>query len=629
MQSFRVAEQTVSAPAAEEPADSIVHVGPTEDAQINPGVSEFALRDANALSIVSWQGAKNFGESFNVTLKGVSETSLIQFNASNCTVFPQSGTGADTYTVTVTGSGAYSLTAISDGAAELYRDTRSGVAGRADQMPLSVAGWGGGGDYYDRFIITVGGGSTDGAISFLTDGCTVSPAVGTASTVFEVTVTRVGAYDLTAIMDGNNNYNSAYSAKMSGCSSKSNQAPIHIEGWVGDAKSGETFTARIYGGSTSELLSLSAIGCTVTHLTSDQYEIMVDTVGPYAVTATRAGNYGYNSVSASVSGVSEKTQAHAFSVSGWSESKNCNDSFPISISGAASGASISFMASGCTVSPATGAADTKYTVTVTSAGGYSLSAVMAETDTCEAQQTRTYHGQSAKGTQNALRIDNWINNAPAGSAFEITVDGGNGTGATTLSTDDGCTARLKSGESNVYIISVYPLAGKDYSISVCKAGDATFESATPMSFSGRTSGAAQTSLAINGWSDSVYSGDSFDIYLSGGSGSGELEFALEGCKMNPPSGTMNDTYTVTVTALEGEPYSMTVTRAGDGNYTTASIQQKGTTRLFEKSDTAALLKPVSTGTYSWVYICGGIILLFGVVLLIMQVSNTPRRHRRR
>ncbi len=629
LQSFRVAETEQQAPAQDAPSEGIVHVQPTEESPLGAGVSEFALRDANALSIVSWQGAKNCGESFDVTLNGVSDAAIVQFNANNCTVFPQSGTGADTYTVTVTGSGAYSLTAISDGAADLCRDTRTGVAGRADQMPLSITGWGGGDDYYDRFFIRVDGGSTNGAISFQADGCTVSPAVGTADTSFEVTVTRVGAYELTAVMDGSDDYNNAYSAKMSGCASKSNQAPIHIEDWVEDAKSGESFTARIYGGSTSEALTLSVIGCTATHVSSDLYEITVDTVGPYAVTATRAGNYGYNSVSASVSGISEKTQARSFSVSGWAETKNCNDSFPIRITGAASGSSISFVASGCTVSPATGAADTKYTVTVTSAGDYSLSAVMAETETCEAQQTRTYHGESGKGVQNKLRIDSWIENAPAGSAFEITVDGGNGTGATTLTTNDGCAARLKSGESNVYIISVYPLAGKDYSVSVNKAGDATYEAAQPMTFSGRTSGAVQASLVINGWNDSVYSGDTFDIYLSGGSGSGELTFALEGCKINPPNGTMNDIYTVTVTALEGEAYSMTVTREGDGNYTAASIRQAGATRLFDQSPSSAIIEPVSIGTYSWVYICGGIVLLFGVVLLIMQISNTPRRRRHR
>ncbi len=626
LQSFRVDEsQQAAQPAAEAATDSVVQFQSTEDSLAPQDVSEFKIRDVNALSINSWQGAKNCGESFEISLTGVSPTEPVSFTANNCTVFPQNGTGADTYTVTIVGSGAYSLTASSSGPSDLARDTRTGLAGRADQLPLNVSGWGVASDYYDHFKIRIYGGNTNGAISFQTDGCTVSPAVGTVDTEFEVTVTRVGAYSLTAMMDGSTNYNSTYSALLSGCASKSNQSAIHIENWVSEAKSGETFTLRIYGGSTSEAMTISTVGCTVNKLSNEEYEVTVDAVGPYAITATRPGNYGYNSVSASLSGVSIKTHTRTLAVSGWSETKNCNDSFPIKVVGGFDGAPISFVASGCTVSPATGTTDTKYTVTVTSAGGYSLSAVMGETDLYESQLTRTYLGQSGKGIQNALQIEDWIASAPAGSTFEITVSGGNGTGATTLSTNDGCMARLKSGESNVYIISVYPLAGKDYSVSVSKAGDATYEPSASVVFEGTTAGAVQAALAISGWNENAFSGSTFDIQLTGGSGNGALDFTPVGCKVDPAA--KEGSYTVTITAVEGDPYSLSITRAGDGNYTPTSIEQSGITRYFEKSAIDSTLEPINTNTYSWVYICGGIILLFGVVLLIMQITNTPRRRR--
>ncbi len=628
LQSFQVDESVQQSAPAEVAQDAVVEFKPTQDASAAASVSDFAIRDANAIAIVSWQGAKNCGESFEMSLNGVSETEPVSFNTTNCTVFPATGTGADTYTVTVTGSGPYSLTAAKNGTSELARDTRTGVAGRADQMPLSINGWGGGDDYYDHFKINVLGGSTNGAISFQTDGCTVTPAVGTPETEFEVTVTRVGGYSLTAMMDGNSNYNTAYSAILSGCSSKSAQSKIQIEDWVNDAKSGETFTLRIFGGSTSEALTLETVNCTATKLSSDEYEVKVDAVGPYAITATRAGNYGYNAVSASESGVSEKTRAHTLSVSGWSEAKNCNDTFPIKVVGGTSGASVSFIASGCIVSPASGTTETKFSVTVTSAGGYSLNAVMGETAQYEAQQTRTYHGQSGKGLQNALKIENWIANAPAGSAFEVAVTGGNGTGATTLSTNDGCAARLKSGESNVYIISVYPLAGKDYSVNVSRAGDATYEPSQAATFEGTTAEALQSALAMSGWNNNAFSGSAFEIRLTGGSGNGALDFTTQGCKVVPAVDA--GTFTVTITALDGEPYTMSATRAGDGNYTATSIEQSGTVRPLEEAATHALVEPVKATTYSWIYICGGIVLLFGVVLLIMQISNTPRhrRHRR-
>ena len=632
LQSMRVTEEAPAMPAAQDPAESIVQFQPAMEVPVDSVAAEFAIRDANALAIKAWQGALNCGESFDISLAGIGAEELVSFSTTNCTVFPQSGTGADLYTVTVTAAGPYSVTATS-ASVQGHKDTRSGVAGKADQLPLSVSGWGGGDDYYDHFNIRVSGGSTGGAITFQTDGCTVSPSVGDSNTIYEVTVTRVGGYELTATMDGSSNYNSAYSARLSGCSSKSNQSAVHIEDWIDDADCGDTFVARIYGGSTDEALTFAPSGCTCEKLSSDKYQITVDTVGPYALNVTRAGNYGYFATSAFASGVSEKASAPSLSVSGWAETKNCNDSFPIHISGGISGAAINFSASGCMVTPATGTTETNYTVTVTSAGGYSLRALMDGSDRYESAETRSYHGQSGKGTQQALQIQNWNEAAPAGSSFEMTVAGGSGSGAVTVTTDECCTARLKTGESNVYLVYVYPLAGQGYSASVNKAGDATYDAATPQTISGTTSGVAQSALAVEGWKDSVYSGDSFDIRLAGGNGTGALNFELSGCKVTPTSGTLSDTYTVMVTAPEGEAYSLKVSHAGDGNYLSASAAYEGKSKLFATDDGSEQIlvddEPIATSSYSWLYICGGIVLLLGIVLLTMQALNAPRRRRRR
>lgn len=626
LQSFHVAEEAEAAPVVEEEtADSIVQIQPVEDSLIS-GSSDFALRDANALSIVSWQGAKNCGDSFPVTLKGVEEGQSVRFAATNCTVFPQNGTADDTYTVTITGAGAYSLTAMTDDElSDGMRDTRTGIAGKADQLPLTVSGWGGAKDYYHSFNINVFGGSTGGAITFEADGCTVSPSTGTSTTNFTVTVTRVGSYELTAVMDGNDDYNSAHSACMSGCSSKADQSEIHIDDWVSEAVCNDTFNVKIYGGSTSEALSIEPLGCTVEQLSSDEYQVQVTTVGPYALTASRAGNYGYYTASTSVSGVSEKASAPTLSLSGWSDAKNCNDSFPIRINGGVADATIHFSASGCTVSPSSGTTDTNYTVTVTSAGGYSLTASMDGTNNYKSATTRTYRGESGMGVQSALRIENWIDSAPAGSSFEITVAGGSGTGATSVTTDEGCTARLKSGETNVYVVSVYPLANTGYSITVGKAGDASFDEASIKTVSGTTTGANQTALSVTGWNESVYSGDSFEIKLSGGSGTGAISFEASGCKVTPTTGAVSDTYTVSVTARENEAYSLRISHAGDDNYALTSVLHSGNVRPYEKSATETLLDPVTFGTYSWVYICGGIVLLFAFVLLMMQFTGGHRR----
>jgi hypothetical protein len=169
------------------------------------------------------------------------------------------------------------------------------------------------------------------------------------------------------------------------------------------------------------------------------------------------------------------------------------------------------------------------------------------------------------------------------------------------------------------------MPGKNYSVSVSRAGDATYEPSAEALFEGTTAGAVQSALAMSGWNNNAFPGSTFDIHLTGGSGNGKIDFAPKGCKVE--AAAEEGTYTVTVTALEGEAYSLSVTRAGDGTYTPTSMEQSGTARNLEEAAVPTILEPVKTATYSWIYICGGIVLLFGVVLLIMQIANTPRRRR--
>ncbi|MPN09371.1 hypothetical protein SDC9_156660 [bioreactor metagenome] len=65
-----------------------------------------------------------------------------------------------------------------------------------------------------------------------------------------------------------------------------------------------------------------------------------------------------------------------------------------------------------------------------------------------------------------------------------------------------------------------------------------------------------------------------------------------------------------------------------------SAAYNGTAKLFAAADDSSKQilvddEPVVTNSYSWLYIAGGIVLLFGIVLLTMQALNAPRRRRRR
>lgn len=549
--------------------ESIAPVQPTAP----PAEEGGGASDMDKLSIQTWQGAKNYGDAFHVTIDGP-DGAEVRLAGRNCSVSPHVGTVGQTFTVTIDGAGAYALTAASDSAKS---DTKKGFAGKADQAPLQVEGWRGARNYYHVFDISVSGGSTGGIVSFETKGCSVTPAEGTTESVYTVTVTSVGGYELTAMMAGNEHYATAYSMTRSGCANKANQAPIVIDDWVSDAYCGETFTIRVAGGSTSEPLVVEAIGCTVTKINSKTYEICVTSAGPYAVSATRAGNYGYHPSAASACGVSCQADQPRLSLSGWMDNRNCADSFPITVTGGASDATVRFTASGCTVTPASGKTGDRFTVHISSVGEYSLTAHADASARYAASQSRTYKGVSGKGAQPTLSVNNWNGNAENGSSFEIVVSGGGGTGGTSITTQGGCTAMLKSGESNVYIVTVTGTIGQQYGLVVGKSGDESYHAAVSKTIHGTIAQApAPVTLNVSGWNDASASGESFTIRLSCNADADQIVFDPTGCTVKPADGS--DAYTVTVTAEPGEPYALTISHAEQLGQTRAFVRHNGSVR---------------------------------------------------
>ena len=74
-----------------------------------------ATGSESSLVVSGWQGAKNYQESFAVSVSGGYSGGKLRFLTSNCRVSPETGTVDDAYTVTVTGAGTYSMTAILSG----------------------------------------------------------------------------------------------------------------------------------------------------------------------------------------------------------------------------------------------------------------------------------------------------------------------------------------------------------------------------------------------------------------------------------------------------------------------------------------------------------------------------------
>ena len=609
---------------ADEAESSIANIAIVETAD-SAAKSEQRVPASSGIRIDGWQGAKNCGDSFSITAPG-SSGAEVTFLAKNCTVSPSTGKLGGTFRVTVTGAGDYSVTAVSGGDSV----QKTGYAGKTDQSPLIINGWGGSKDYYHTFSITLSGGTTNGDIRFEADGCVVSPTSGKVGDVYNVTVTRVGSYSLVAIMAGDRNHSDAISARYSGTAAKSSQRPVEIEGWVETARYGDSFEVQISGGTANEAMVITTNGCSATKLSGSTYEIRVDSVGPYTLTAARPGNYGYFDTATSKCGISKQAYQPRLSITGWQATAGVSDSFPIHVRGGLTDAMISFSTVGCTVSPETGTTAESFLVTVDSVGEYALQAFVTETDCYAGASSDKLSGLAQKTRQRPLNVNNWDAKACSGDSFDVTVDGGSGNGATSLTTLSGCSATLRNGETEVYTVTVTAVGGEPYSIQVNKAGDVNFTEASPVILSGTAEKARQAALEIDGWNSTAIAGQSFNIRITGGSGDGEITFEAAGCVVkSAQSGDPNE-YVVTVTALNGSTYSLTCNRSGSGFYAGASVLRSGSVRntviRTEASDDMVEL----SGEYDvWLW-CGVFVLLLTILvgLLLFRVNTANKRKRK-
>jgi len=434
-------------------------------------------------------------------------------------------------------------------------------------------------------------------------------------------------------MEGDKNHNTARSAQHSGVACRSDQSMIAIDGWQETARYGDTFTVEITGGLSSEPLVVRGLGCTVTKISGSSYEVAIESVGPCSLTASRSGNYGYNEASSYAAGVSRQADQPDISISGWVNNKNANDTFGIRIRGGVADGVVHFATSGCTVSPITGTVDMDYFVTVSGAGSYTLIAYVDGTANYNSASSREVKGTAGKAPQPALSANNWDGNAATGSSFDFTLVGGRGNGAMSVTTHSGCSAILKAGQVGTYTVTVTAKDGEPYELSINKLGDASYFDAQEQRLSGVAAKKGQSVLGVNGWKENSQTGEAFAIHLEGGSGNGAVTFDTTGCTVDPPRGTIDDIYTVTITAGEEETYSLAVNRDSDGAYSHASVLKSGSVRPRIKTDSESVEHdpetPMLGNNYDVWLLLGMVVTLIMLLSVALFLQHRERQYRRR
>ena len=229
----------------------------------------------------------------------------------------------------------------------------------------------------------------------------------------------------------------------------------------------------------------------------------------------------------------------------------------ITTSGGSGSGAVSYSAgssTGCTVGSSTGV------ITVTDASGTcTITAAKAADGTYNSTASAPFTVTLNRAEQAALTVT-----GPAsltyGASATIAFSGGSGTGALSYSAgaSSGCAVNTSTGE-----VSVNDASGT-CAVTVSRAGDNNFNSATSAPFTVTLNRAEQAALTVTGPASLTY-GTTGTLTSTGGSGTGALTYSTgtsTGCSI-----TAGTTLNVINASL---PCEITVTRAADNNYNAAT-----------------------------------------------------------
>ncbi|MDR1778472.1 MAG: hypothetical protein LBR14_01780 [Clostridiales Family XIII bacterium] len=176
------------------------------------------------------------------------------------------------------------------------------------------------------------------------------------------------------------------------------------------------------------------------------------------------------------------------------------------------------------------------------------------------------------------------------STASITVSGGNGTGAYSLSSNNTAVAEV-TGSNGSYNVRIKKGTGS-YTLTAGRAGDSSYNAATSVSKSATATKIAQAAVSISGSFPTQYN-SSATITVSGGSSGGNYTLSSSDTSVASVSPTSSATGQFTVKVLKpNASYTLTYGRATDDNYlaisaTTGSTATTKTTPTISTAPTAA------------------------------------------
>ena len=371
------------------------------------------------------------------------ETATVDVGSTNCvaSLTPSGSGGAGTCTIgnsALTAGGPYAVTVSYPGDTDLTSSSGTAPTGltvtaaKSNQAPLSITSTSG--TFGTPLTLVTSGGSGTGALSYVVDSG--GTATGCVVTSGSLSSTSAGTCILTATKAGDTNFNPVSSAATTINLAKSNQAPLSITSTSGTF--GTPLTLVTSGGSGTGALSYvvdsggTATGCVVT-----SGSLSSTSAGTCILTATKASDGNYNSVSSSATTITlTAAKSNQAPLSITSTSGTFGTPLTLVTSGGSGTGALSYVVdSGGT---ATGCVVTSGSLSSTSAGTCILTATKAGDSNFNPVSSAATTINLAKSNQAPLSITS--TSGTFGTPLTLVTSGGSGTGALSYVVDSGGTA---------------------------------------------------------------------------------------------------------------------------------------------------------------------------------------------
>jgi hypothetical protein len=242
---------------------------------------EVVKANQSALTVTSTSGT--YGTALNLSVGGGTTNGSVSYSVTGAGCSITSGAlskaAAGDCSVTATMAGDSSYNAVSSLATTV-------AFGRASQSALTVTSTLG--TYGSSLNLAVGGGTTNGSVTYVVTGTGCSESGGT------LTKTTAGDCSVTATMAGDSDYNAVSSSATTVTFNKASQSALTLTSTFGTYGTSITLTYNGGSGTGAISYSVSGTGCSIT-----SGALSKDAAGDCSVTVTKATDTNYEAVSSS------------------------------------------------------------------------------------------------------------------------------------------------------------------------------------------------------------------------------------------------------------------------------------------------------------------------------------------